>query len=502
LARIWLDVEDMFEYARGNLRPSGIQRVEYELCRALARLPDAAGRVGFVRHDASRSSLRIVPYAEFEATFSRLTTAARREEPGAPAQRPASFARRALRRIAYRLPSAARQPLSQIYLHQRASLAACGALLRAGWAGVQRRVRQTRRPAATIATPRERPANAGRTQCDAGPADSVTDDHRVAQAGDVLAVLGSPWFPGYARLAAQSQLGGLRLALLIYDLIPIRRPEWCERDMIALFEQWISSVLPLADIVLTISQASASDIERYAAERGFALRDRPRVIPMGTGFTTQRTAAGAEPRGARLPPAGSYALIVGTIEARKNHALLFRVWRRLLDEMPRGQVPTLVFAGRVGWLVSDLMLQLRNCDFLGGKIVLIEDPTDVELAQLYDGCQFSLFPSFHEGWGLPVTESFAHGRPCIISRATSLPEAGGTLARYIDPDSVTDACRVIRATIEDPAGIAEWHRRVAREFVPVTWEQSARAVLRAMAPPPAPALALALSPYADPRPPA
>ena len=79
-----------------------------------------------------------------------------------------------------------------------------------------------------------------------------------------------------------------------------------------------------------------------------------------------------------MPPMSSEPcpLIVSTIEARKNHALLFAVWRRLLEDMPAATVPTLVFAGRVGWLVSDFMQQLRNSNFLDGKIVHIESPTD------------------------------------------------------------------------------------------------------------------------------
>ncbi len=177
---------------------------------------------------------------------------------------------------------------------------------------------------------------------------------------------------------------------------------------------------------------------------------------------------------------GSYVLTVSTIEARKNHALLFRVWRRLLDEMPAAAVPTLVFAGRVGWLVDDLMRQLRNADYLGGKIVLIEDPRDGELAQLYAGCRFTVFPSFYEGWGLPVTESLGFGRPCIISNASALPEAGGTLARYFDPENGAEATRVIRRAIEDAEGTEAWGTRIAAEFRPVSWDDSARGILRAL----------------------
>ena len=154
--------------------------------------------------------------------------------------------------------------------------------------------------------------------------------------------------------------------------------------------------------------------------------------------------------------------------------------------MPRERVPTLVFAGRVGWMVADLMQQLRNSNFLGGKIVLVEDPSDAELEQLYQGCLFTLFPSFHEGWGLPVTESLSFGRPCIISNATSLPEAGGALARYFDPDNATEATAIIRDVLLHPEAIPAWQERVVREFRPVPWRETAEAVLRVLQRPASP----------------
>ena len=131
--------------------------------------------------------------------------------------------------------------------------------------------------------------------------------------------------------------------------------------------------------------------------RGIALPGPVRTIPIGTGFGKPAVAP-ARPPARALPPAGSYALFVSTIEGRKNHALLVRVWRRLLADLPAARVPTLVFAGRIGSLVSDLLGQLVNTGWLGGRVVIVEDPSDAELETLYRGCLFTLFPSFAEGW--------------------------------------------------------------------------------------------------------
>ncbi len=483
--RIWVDVEDLFQYAALNARPSGIQRIEFELCRALALMPEARDRVGFVRHMPGQHGFRAISFTEIDALHERLTAA----ETVVPAHAGASPAMAAgietpwpaitggggmARRIAYRLPSDLRLPLTRLLRSQREGLDAVGGLGRAA-AG---RLGGLRRRAAVL--------GAG---ADAADGLTVAAFAGSAAAGDVLLVLGSTWFhPFYGELVATArEHWGMRIAVLIYDIIPLLRPEWCDQNLAARFRHWALALLPQADVLLTISQASARDLRRFATGAGLALRAPPLPIPVGTGFSGpvwSQAGAGvpppSAPRGVRLPPTGSYVLTVSTIEARKNHALLFRIWRRLLDEMPAASVPTLVFAGRVGWLVDDLMRQLHNADWLDGKIVLIADPQDGELAQLYEGCRFTVFPSFYEGWGLPVTESLGFGRPCIASSASALPEAGGTLARYFDPEDGVEAARTIRRAIEDVDGTEAWRARVAAEFRPVSWDDSARGVLRAL----------------------
>ena len=63
MARLWVDLEDLFEYAAHNARPSGIQRLQLELCHALAMLDPLGDSVRFVRHDRFRQSFYTVPWA-------------------------------------------------------------------------------------------------------------------------------------------------------------------------------------------------------------------------------------------------------------------------------------------------------------------------------------------------------------------------------------------------------------------------------------------------------
>jgi glycosyltransferase involved in cell wall biosynthesis len=459
--RIWFDVQDLLDYAEIATRPSGIQRVCLELYAAL----EAVGpeRIGFLRHDPVAGTMRAMRWEDLAAHCAPL----RLTEPPAPGdaaeagapkdaaadvpEAPRGTLRRALRWLAWRLPVELRYPMGEAIYGQIAAIRALGRAARATLPG-------------------------GGSATSSAVLEGLPDIRNVAQPGDIVAAFGSPWgHPDYAALLQRcARPAGLRFAMLVHDLIPVVRPEFYEAHNGALFRAFMRNCLPEADLLLTMSRATARDVVSWAGAQGLALRTQPRALPVGIGFS--HAAPGPLPEGLE---AGSYVLLVGTLEARKNHLLAFRVWRRLQEELPPKQVPQLVFAGRVGWMVEDLMQQIRNSGQLAGKLTLIPDADDATLAALYRGARFTLFPSLYEGWGLPVTESLSFGKVCLASSAASLPEAGGAFCLYHDPDSVTDAARLVRRAIEEPGLIAELEARIAAEYRPTPWTATARAVLDA-----------------------
>jgi glycosyltransferase involved in cell wall biosynthesis len=397
---LWLDVEDLFDYAAANDRPSGIQRLSFELYQALIDL-SGEGEVRFCRHDPDLPTLVAVEWSEVCAVYAGL---ARGRDP--------------------RIDPAAPAP--------------------------------------------DRPK--GR------------DIHELALNGDSLLCLGSPWFkPGHGDIirALRATLG-LRVGILIYDLIPIFHPEWCDADLVEIFQEWYCAIIPHADAVFAISNATIRDMLRWAEQENLSLRGPVTALPIGTGFTEDKI---KRREGRDLPfglSQGSYVLLVSTIEARKNHLLAFRVWRRLLARMKYDDVPTLVFAGRIGWLVADLMQQIENAHYLDGKLIVLEEVDDATLSALYRGCRFTLFPSLYEGWGLPVTESLGYGKVCLASNRTAVPEAGGSFCLYFDPDNLNDATDTIQSAIEDPAEIAIMEARIKADFRPTPWLNAAATLLERM----------------------
>lgn len=459
MPRLWLDVEDLLRYREeGHHRPTGIQRGNFELYRALRE--EYGDQVQFLRHHPAGGLFVVVPWEAITGAFDALTAAAATPA-AAPAEAALPFVLRGrARRMAERIPPAIRLPLGRIARGQFDTLRALPALV----GGLAQWVR------AVAGARRDEAAEAGH------PAQAYRDFAADVRPGDAVAILGTPLFrTDYDELAAAVRRRyGVRFGMLVHDLVPARRPEWAHTALVEVFDGWMQRVLPLCDAVFAFSRATATDVERYAGEHGIALSRPVTHVPHGQRRGGPLTAAPV--RTPRLPAPGSYVLFVSTIEPRKNHMMLFRAWRRLLEEMPKERVPRLVFAGGVGWLVGDLLQQFENAKWLDGHIVFIRGPDDAELAALYQGSQFTIYPSLFEGWGLPVTESLAFGKPCLASNMTSLPEAGGPLARYFDPEDLTAATAAIRAVIEDPDDLASWHAQVQAEFRPVPWARSARAV--------------------------
>jgi glycosyltransferase involved in cell wall biosynthesis len=265
---------------------------------------------------------------------------------------------------------------------------------------------------------------------------------------------------------------GIKFSFLIYDLIPIENQSFVEQRHVIQFKNWLHGAISIADVVLTISKHSRDALIRLAAGAGSSLPP-VEVVELGSGLS-DRPVAG-DRRTISFPQ--RYVLFVSTIEIRKNHRLLVRVWRRLLERHGADTVPVLIFAGQIGWLVDDLLAELAASDYLGGKIVLITSLSDAELRQAYRSGLFTVFPSLCEGWGLPIAESLVQGKFCVASNRTSIPEVGGDLIDYFDPSNDDDALAKIERLLLDPGHLAAREARVRAEYRPRMWADCVRTLI-------------------------
>lgn len=285
--------------------------------------------------------------------------------------------------------------------------------------------------------------------------------------GSTIILLGAFWGLGNSiREFIRSKRDGVRIGAYVYDIIPVTHPEFCDEALVTDFSMAICELCAVADFILTISDAS-----RFALA-DFVAKNSGRPIPMQTvplaHHLTQSADDDAEwPEQLRRVKGKRYVAYVSTIEARKNHLYVVNVWRRLMAEGV--DVPDLVFVGRHGWKISGLMDVLKATDNLNGRLHIAHNLSDGELNAVYANCEFSVFTSFVEGWGLPVGESLLHGRPCIASDTSSIPEVGGDLVDYVDPFNLTQGVEIFRRMITDKSYRDARANMIRDQFVPTTW---------------------------------
>ena len=302
------------------------------------------------------------------------------------------------------------------------------------------------------------------------------------RAGDVLLSLGPGWVqPAYASAVAVLKAEiGFRHVALIYDLVAVKVPHLLAEEIGRPFVDWAMVTARSADRIATISEHSRRDLLGYI--RALGLPPKPvEVVRLGQDAAAPAGKGSALRRDFARDPAG-FVLSVGTIEKRKNHALLVEVWHELLRRRNRAEVPCLVWVGHHGWLVDDLLAELDREHWLDGKIVWFnrgsrDGTSEAELHALYRRCLFTMFPSFYEGWGLPVAESLAHGKLCIASNATSIPEVGGDLVDYHAPDDAAACLRLVERAINDPDLRRSREREIALHYRPASWAACAAAIL-------------------------
>jgi len=292
-------------------------------------------------------------------------------------------------------------------------------------------------------------------------------------AGDALFVGGAFWInEEIINLSKEAVARRANLIVLIHDLVPLIAPYYTGHDFRTEYIEMLR--LPAHFIVTTERNRRDLEAVRQGANAAF-LSTCSSVIPLADEFPGAKRNARppmASNRLARL--AGEdFVLCVGTIEVRKNHLTLLSVWEELAEEL-HGRLPRLVIAGRRGWKAEAALAKLDAAETCGALIALVEAPTDDELRWLYASCSFTVFPSYFEGWGLPVGESFWFGKPCAASNASSIPTVGRDLCSYFSPFDPSEMKKAIGALL-DAQTRESFQARI--ESTPLrTWSEVARDV--------------------------
>ncbi len=230
-------------------------------------------------------------------------------------------------------------------------------------------------------------------------------------------------------LDAWRRVPDARVAVMVHDTIPLDFPQFQRPGTPQRFESMLRRVGECADLVIYTSA-----VTRAAAETWFARWNRvPPAIVAHLGV------APAPPEPAKLMPglplSRPYFVALGTIEPRKNHALLLDVWDALAKELAPEDLPSLIIVGTRGWENKEVFHRLDALSPDAGIFERANLP-DGAVTALIDGAAALLFPSRAEGYGLPPMEAAARGTTTICANLPVYREVLGDYPVYADPDDV------------------------------------------------------------------
>ncbi len=239
-----------------------------------------------------------------------------------------------------------------------------------------------------------------------------------------------------------------RTVAMIHDLTALLFPEQHKWANVFVNRHRLKGIKKYADAVLTNSEVTKRDIVEHlqidpvlvhvthlGADERFRPMDELVVEPILQKYGIGRSGDGQP-----------YILFVGTLEPRKNIPSLVEAFNLLKSR--HGIPHQLVLVGGKGWLTHDIFASIHASPY-EPQIIRVGYAADEDLPALYNGADLFAYPSFYEGFGLPVLEAMKCGAPVVTSNTSSMPEVGGEATLYADPYDLEDLVNKIYSVINN-----------------------------------------------------
>jgi glycosyltransferase involved in cell wall biosynthesis len=361
---LYFDITDVVEYAMVHNTVTGIQRCALRIIECIIRKNDEHPVFGLLRHPAT-GELKTADLSFMNGPYDLNDLALR-----------CGLSSGKARWIARKLRKYHKAPLKRFF---------SWCLLQARWAASKNL----------------------RTRFDASfSGDRPSFFHELELiAGSAIVTIGAGWSTAYGEVEKIARKHGCKTISFVHDIFPVTTPKYSDltdRRKNARFRDWLYAASKYSDLLVCNSVYTARELESYLCENNLSAN----IITIGLAHEFKSEVRPSE----RLPrrevvslSRGNYILCVGTIEVRKNVLGLLEAWKSIKGL--RNLALELVLAGGKGWGAEDVLYFLSYTGNVGGSVHIIDKPSDAELALLYENCLSTVFPSFFEGWGLPIGES-------------------------------------------------------------------------------------------------
>lgn len=276
----------------------------------------------------------------------------------------------------------------------------------------------------------------------------------------------------YPQLAKRN----IQIGVYVYDVITISHPQYCAAENHVRFPAYLGAVYDYADFIFTETQYTREQVRQIASEIGCDREIQYRLAVPGSDFSggvTENIQISEKVR--EIAERGKILLTVSTLEIRKNHKVLLDAFDAGLCEMGY----QMVFVGKCGWKVDELMERIESHPENGNSLFHLQGINDATLHFLYQNASFVLFPSYIEGYGLATVEALRFGVPAILSDVPVMREVGRDYCDYFEPDSPDQLINIIGRYDADPASYDAKKERI-KNYCPPTWDACAESIADAI----------------------
>jgi len=252
----------------------------------------------------------------------------------------------------------------------------------------------------------------------------------------------------------------------ILDVSYMHFPSLFRKKDLFMLKYWGRYSVNKADKIITISESSKSDIiKAYKVPA-----DKIKVIYPGLKDLNLNYTLNMNELKEKYAVEGKYILFVGTLQPRKNITRLIEAFSKLDSDV------RLVIIGKKGWQYEEILEAPRKFN-VENRVIFLHEISDNELPSFYKHAEIFVLPSLYEGFGLPVIEAMRYDCPVITSNVSSLPEAGGDAALYIDPENVDDIKEKMEKLLKDDKLKEDLVKKGREHIKKFSWEKAAKETL-------------------------
>jgi glycosyltransferase involved in cell wall biosynthesis len=259
----------------------------------------------------------------------------------------------------------------------------------------------------------------------------------------------------------------------VHDVSFLEHPEYFARGRALQLKVTVAATVKRAARILT-----GTEFARDSIVRAYNLPpEKIVVVPdaASTSFRAVNRQAAVQKVQSTFHVKAPFVLSVGDLQPRKNHIGLIKAFARLIKDQPQLK-HDLVLAGKETWFGNRVREAAKESD-IASRIHFTGFVSDHDLLQLYNACDCFAFPSFYEGFGIPVLEAMACGRAVICSNASSIPEVADGAALLFNPDSTDEIARALSDVLRDGELRGRMERLGVQRAAYFSWQKTAQMTL-------------------------